>query len=53
VKGETNAKAHLEKKRARFPLLAPDDIRRIASAAAKIMVQGARYPVELERMTGL
>ncbi len=29
-----------------------DDLREIDSAAAKIRVQGARYPEELERMTG-
>ncbi len=32
--------------------LAPDDLRDIQSAAAKITVQGARYPEKLERMTG-
>jgi aryl-alcohol dehydrogenase-like predicted oxidoreductase len=29
-----------------------DDLRDIDSAAAKITVQGARYPEELEQMTG-
>ncbi|HLI09162.1 MAG TPA: aldo/keto reductase [Ktedonobacteraceae bacterium] len=33
--------------------LSPDDLREIESAASKITVQGARYPEELERMTGL
>jgi len=33
--------------------LTPDDLRDIESAAAKITVQGARYPEQLERMTGL
>ncbi len=33
--------------------LASDDLREIDSAASKITVQGARYPEELERMTGL
>ena len=33
--------------------LTPDDLREIESAAAKITVQGARYPEELERRTGL
>jgi len=33
--------------------LAPDDLRDIEDAAAKITVQGARYPEKLERMTGL
>jgi aryl-alcohol dehydrogenase-like predicted oxidoreductase len=33
--------------------LAPDDLREIESAASKITVQGARYPEELERRTGL
>ncbi|MGA2798501.1 MAG: aldo/keto reductase [Thermoguttaceae bacterium] len=32
--------------------LTPDDVRDIESAAAKITVQGARYPEKLERMTG-
>jgi aryl-alcohol dehydrogenase-like predicted oxidoreductase len=33
--------------------LTPDDLHEIDSAAAKIGVQGARYPEDLERMTGL
>ena len=33
--------------------LSPDDLREIDRAAAKISVQGARYPERLERMTGL
>jgi aryl-alcohol dehydrogenase-like predicted oxidoreductase len=33
--------------------LTPDDLREIEIAAAKITVQGARYPDELERRTGL
>jgi aryl-alcohol dehydrogenase-like predicted oxidoreductase len=33
--------------------LASDDLREIESAASEITVQGARYPEELERMTGL
>jgi aryl-alcohol dehydrogenase-like predicted oxidoreductase len=32
--------------------LTPDDLRDIEGAAAKITVQGARYPEKLERMTG-
>ena len=32
--------------------LTPDDLRDIEIAAAKITVQGARYPEKLERMTG-
>jgi aryl-alcohol dehydrogenase-like predicted oxidoreductase len=32
--------------------LAPDDLREIDSAASKITVQGARYPEQLEQMTG-
>jgi len=32
--------------------LSPDDLREIDSAAAKITVQGARYPEKLEQMTG-
>jgi len=32
--------------------LTPDDLRTIESAAAKITVQGARYPEHLEKMTG-
>jgi len=33
--------------------LTPDDLREIDSAAAKITVQGARYPEKIEKMTGL
>jgi aryl-alcohol dehydrogenase-like predicted oxidoreductase len=33
--------------------LTPDDIRGIESAAARIEVQGARYPEALEKRTGL
>jgi aryl-alcohol dehydrogenase-like predicted oxidoreductase len=33
--------------------LTPDDIRDIESAAAKIKVEGARYPEAIEKMTGL
>ncbi len=33
--------------------LTPDDLREIDSAASKITVQGARYPEDLERRTGL
>lgn len=32
--------------------LTPDDLRDIDDAAAKIAVQGARYPEKLEQMTG-
>src|SRR5438105_15850571 len=32
--------------------LTPEDLREIDSAAAKIKVQGARYPEQLERLTG-
>jgi aryl-alcohol dehydrogenase-like predicted oxidoreductase len=32
--------------------LTPDDLREIDGAASKITVQGARYPEQLERMTG-
>ena len=32
--------------------LTPDDLREIESAASKITVQGARYPEDLERLTG-
>jgi aryl-alcohol dehydrogenase-like predicted oxidoreductase len=32
--------------------LTPEDLRDIDGAAAKITVQGARYPEQLERMTG-
>jgi aryl-alcohol dehydrogenase-like predicted oxidoreductase len=32
--------------------LSPDDLREIDSAAAKITVQGARYPEKLEQLTG-
>jgi aryl-alcohol dehydrogenase-like predicted oxidoreductase len=33
--------------------LTPNDLREIDDAASKIAVQGARYPEQLERMTGL
>jgi len=33
--------------------LTPDDLREIDEVASKITVQGARYPEELERLTGL
>jgi aryl-alcohol dehydrogenase-like predicted oxidoreductase len=33
--------------------LTSDDLREIETAASKITVQGARYPEELERRTGL
>jgi len=33
--------------------LTPDDLREINNAAAKITVQGARYPEHIEKMTGL
>jgi len=33
--------------------LTPDDLREIEVAASKITVQGARYPEDLDRMTGL
>jgi aryl-alcohol dehydrogenase-like predicted oxidoreductase len=33
--------------------LTPDDLREIEKAASKIAVHGARYPEELQRMTGL
>ena len=33
--------------------LTPDDLRDIESAAAKITVEGDRYPERLEKMTGL
>jgi len=32
--------------------LTPDDLREIENASSKITVQGARYPEQLERMTG-
>ena len=33
--------------------LTPNDLQEIENAAAKIQVQGARYPQDLERLTGL
>ena len=32
--------------------LTPDDLREIENAAAKIKVEGARYPEKLEQLTG-
>ena len=43
--GENNGAAAVE--------LTPDDLRKIEDAASEIAVQGARYPEELERRTGL
>jgi aryl-alcohol dehydrogenase-like predicted oxidoreductase len=34
-------------------VLAPDDLQEIENATAKIEVQGARYPEELDKLTGL
>jgi hypothetical protein len=39
--------------RAKSLQLATNDLREIEDAAAAIKVQGARYPEELMRMTGL
>ena len=33
--------------------LTPNDLQEIENAAAKIKVQGARYPEELDRLTGI
>ena len=33
--------------------LTPNDLQEIETAAAKIQVQGARYPEELDRLSGL
>jgi aryl-alcohol dehydrogenase-like predicted oxidoreductase len=33
--------------------LTSEDVREIDNAAAKIMIEGARYPEELEKRTGL
>ncbi len=32
--------------------LSPEDLREIESAAARITIEGARYPESLERLTG-
>jgi aryl-alcohol dehydrogenase-like predicted oxidoreductase len=32
--------------------LSPDDLRQLGAAAAKIPVQGARYPEELQKLVG-
>ena len=32
--------------------LAPEDLRQLETAAAKIAVQGARYPEELQKLVG-
>jgi len=33
--------------------LTPDDLREIDAVASKIQIEGARYPEELEKRTGL
>jgi aryl-alcohol dehydrogenase-like predicted oxidoreductase len=33
--------------------LTPDDLRAIDAAASKVQLQGARYPEELDKLTGL
>ncbi len=49
----TTRLARLEENLGAAPVeLAPDDLREIADAAAKITVQGARYPEEIMRLSG-
>lgn len=52
IPGTTNAKRLEENIGAANVELTRDDLREIDDAAAKITVQGARYPESLERMTG-
>jgi aryl-alcohol dehydrogenase-like predicted oxidoreductase len=50
----TTKLARLEENIAAVPVdLTPEDLREIDAAASKITVEGARYPEQLEKMTGL
>jgi aryl-alcohol dehydrogenase-like predicted oxidoreductase len=50
----TTKLARLEENIAAVPVdLTPEDLRDIDAAASKITVEGARYPEQLEKMTGL
>jgi aryl-alcohol dehydrogenase-like predicted oxidoreductase len=51
IPGTTKPARMEENIRAAALALTPDDLREIDGAAAKITVQGARYPEELERLT--
>jgi aryl-alcohol dehydrogenase-like predicted oxidoreductase len=53
IPGTTKLNRLEENNRAVDVELTPDDLREIDSAASKLTVQGARYPEQLERMTGL
>jgi aryl-alcohol dehydrogenase-like predicted oxidoreductase len=52
IPGTTKLQRLDENLRAAEIELTPDDLREIESAASEISVQGARYPEELERLTG-
>jgi len=52
IPGTTKASRLEENMGAAAIELTPEDLREIDSAAAKISVQGARYPENLERLTG-
>jgi aryl-alcohol dehydrogenase-like predicted oxidoreductase len=52
IPGTTKASRLEENIQAAAVELTPDDLREIESAASKIPVQGARYPENLEQMTG-
>ena len=51
IPGTTKLERLEENIRALAIELTPDDLRELDAAIAKITVQGARYPEELERMT--
>ncbi len=53
IPGTTKLARLEENLRAANLQLTPDDLRAIDGAASKIHVEGARYPDELERRTGL
>ena len=53
IPGTTKLHRLEENNAAVFVELTSDDLREIDNAAAQIEVQGARYPEELERRTGL
>ena len=53
IPGTTKLERLIENIGAAAVELTSDDLLQIESAASKITVQGARYPQQLERMTGL
>jgi hypothetical protein len=52
IPGTTKLHCLRENSGAAAVLLAPEDLRAMASAASKIPVQGARYPEHLQKLVG-